>query len=41
MKDIEILLPDFEIEDLIEERNVVRAPIPRSEDFDINVIPAL
>jgi len=39
MKDIEILLPDFEIEDLIEERNVVRAPIPRSENFDINVIP--
>ena len=39
MKDIEILLPDFEIEDLIEERNVVKAPIPHSEDINMNVIP--
>ena len=38
MKEIEILLPEFEIEDLIEERNVVKAPIPHSEDINMNVI---
>ena len=39
MKDIEILLPNFEIEDLVEAQNVTKATPPQAEDLSLNVLP--
>ena len=39
MKDIDILLPNFEIEDLVEAQNVTKATPPQAEDLSLNVLP--
>jgi hypothetical protein len=39
MKDIEILLPNFEIEDLVEEQAVSKAPISLAEDQNLSILP--
>ena len=38
MKNIEILLPTFEIEDLVEEQAVAKAPTPQAEDIDLSIL---
>lgn len=39
MKNIEILLPIFDIEDLVEEQAVAKAPTPQAEDIDLSILP--
>ena len=39
MKEIEILLPDFEIEDLIDVQAVAKATTPQAEGQDWSIIP--
>ena len=39
MRDIEILLPEFEIEDLVEVQAVSKAPIFQTEDQNLSVLP--
>ncbi|SFC45618.1 hypothetical protein SAMN04488494_2162 [Xylanibacter ruminicola] len=39
MKNIEILLPAFEIEDLVEEQAVAKAPTPQAEEIDLSILP--
>jgi len=39
MKEIEILLPDFEIEDLIDVQAVAKATTPQAEGHDWSIIP--
>ena len=39
MRDVEILLPEFEIEDLIEVQAVSKAPISQAEDQNMSVLP--
>ncbi|GJG32731.1 hypothetical protein PRMUPPPA20_08400 [Xylanibacter ruminicola] len=39
MKKIEVLLPVFEIEDLVEEQAVAKAPTPQAEEIDLSVLP--
>ena len=39
MRDIEILLPEFEIEDLVEVQAVSKAPISQEEGQDLSILP--
>ena len=39
MRDIEILLPEFEIEDLVEVQAVSKAPIFQTEDQNLSILP--